>query len=88
MLAYPADVFGHLNDMNLPLQGRDVTVSDVKDKLAGVFAQIGVWQARIKVGSITWFPLLERRLKVNRIDLPDNIKTCIKEHLEIISDEF
>ena len=34
MLAYLANVFGHLNNMNLSLQGRDVTVSDVKDKLA------------------------------------------------------
>ena len=33
MLAYLADISGHLNDMNLSLQGRDVTVSDVKDKL-------------------------------------------------------
>ena len=35
MLAYLADVFGHLNDMNLSLQGRNVTVRDVKNKLAG-----------------------------------------------------
>ena len=25
---------------------------------------------------------------MNRIDLPDNIKTCIIEHLEIVSAEF
>ena len=49
---------------------------------------MGVWQARIKVGSTTSFPLLERRLKINRIDLPDNIKTCIIQHLEIVSAEF
>ena len=30
MLAYLANVFGHLNDMNLSLQGRDVIVSDVR----------------------------------------------------------
>ena len=29
MLAYLANVFDHLNDMNLSLQGRDVTVSNV-----------------------------------------------------------
>ena len=28
------------------------------------------------------------RLKTNRIDLPDNIKPCIIEHLEIVSVEF
>ena len=72
----------------LVLQGRDVTVSDVKDKLAGLTTRMGVWQAQIKVGSTTSFPLLERRLKTNRIDLPDNIKTCIIEHLEIASAEF
>ena len=88
MLAYLADVFSHLKHMNLSLQGRDVTVSDVKDKLSGLTARTGVWQARIKVGSTTSFPLLERRLKMNRIDLPDNIKTCIMEHLEIVSAEF
>ena len=59
-LAYLADVFGCLNDMNLSLQGRDVTVSDVKDKLAQLTARMGVWQARFKVGSTTTFPLLER----------------------------
>ena len=63
MLAYLADAFGHLNDMNLFLQGRDVTVSDVKDKLAGLTARMEVWQARIKVGSTTLLHLLERRLK-------------------------
>ena len=75
--------------MNLSLQGRDVTVSDVQEKLAGQTARMGIWQTRIKVGSIASFPLLERRLKRNRIDLPDNIKTCIiEQHLEIVSAEF
>ena len=88
MLACLVDVFGHLNDMNLSLRGCEVTVSEVKDKLAGLTARMGVWQAQIKVGSTTSFPLLERRLKMNRIDSPNNINTCIIEHLEIISAEF
>ena len=57
MLAYLADVFGHLNDMILYLQGCDVTVSDVKDKLAGLPVRMAVWQARFKVGSIFSFLL-------------------------------
>ena len=65
-----------------------MTVSDVKNKLAGLTALMGVWQARIKVGPTTSFLLLERRLEMNRIDLPDNLKTCIIEHLEIICAEF
>ena len=41
MLTYRADVFGHFYDMNLSLQSRDVTVSDVKNKLAGITARMG-----------------------------------------------
>ena len=52
-----------------------MTANDVKDKLAGLTAQKGVWQARIKVGSTFSFPVLKGHLKTNRIDLPDNIKT-------------
>ena len=71
MLAYLADVFGHLNDI---IFARPRCGTDVKDKLAGLIARIGVWQPRIKVGPINSFLLLEKRLKVNRIDLPDNIQ--------------
>ena len=88
MLAYLADVFSHFNDMNLTLEGRDVTACDVKDKLAGLTARKGIWQALIKVDSSTLLLLLERRLKINRIDLPDNIKTRIIEHLQIVSAEY
>ena len=45
MLEDLADVFGLLNNMNLFLQDRGVTVSDVKDNLAGLTARLGVWQA-------------------------------------------
>ena len=42
MLAYLAYVFGDLKDMNWFFQDRDVTVSDVNDKLAGLTARMGV----------------------------------------------
>ena len=38
--------------MNLSLQDCDVTVSDVKDKLAELIAHMGVWQARICVSFV------------------------------------
>ena len=78
ILAYLADVFGHFNQMNLSLQGCDVAVSDVKDKLAGLSAQMGVWQARLKIGFTASFLFLRKHLKMNRIKFPDKIKTCMK----------
>ena len=88
MFAYLSDVFGHLNNMNWSFQNGNVTVTIVKDKLAGLTARKGVWQTRIKIWSTTSFSLLETRLRINRINLPDNFKTCIVEHLEVVSAEF
>ena len=87
-LAYLAHVFGHLNEMNVCLQGRDVTVSDVQDKLAGLSARMSVWQARIKAGSTASFLLLDEYLRMDRIELPVGINTCIKDYLEVLCAEF
>uniref|UniRef100_UPI00358EF2FA protein FAM200C-like n=1 Tax=Myxine glutinosa TaxID=7769 RepID=UPI00358EF2FA len=88
MLAYLADIFGRLNEMNQSLQGRDVTVSDVQDKLAGLSARMEVWQARIKAGSTASFPFLDEHLQTQRIELPVSIKDCITRHLDNLSAEF
>ena len=58
MLAYLADVFSPLNSMNLSLQSRDVTVRDVKEKLAGLTARMGVRQAQINVETTTSLALM------------------------------
>uniref|UniRef100_UPI00358E9691 protein FAM200C-like n=1 Tax=Myxine glutinosa TaxID=7769 RepID=UPI00358E9691 len=88
MLAYLADIFGRLNEMNQSLQGHDVTVSDVQDKLAGLSARMEVWQARIKAGSTASFPFLDEHLQTQRIELPVSIKDCITRHLDNLSAEF
>uniref|UniRef100_UPI00358E6FFE protein FAM200C-like n=1 Tax=Myxine glutinosa TaxID=7769 RepID=UPI00358E6FFE len=88
MLAYLADIFGRLNEMNQSLQGRDVTVSDVQDKLAGLSARMEVWQARIKAGSTASFPFLDEHLQTQRIELPVSIKDCITRHLDNLCAEF
>ena len=87
-LAYLADLFGHLNKMNVCLQGRDVTVSNVQDKLAGLSSRMSVWQARIKAGSTVSFPVLVDYLRMNRIEFPVGINTYIKDHLEALCAEF
>ena len=58
-LAYLADIFGMLNEVNVCLQGLNITVSEVRDKLAGLSARISVWQSRIQAGFTSSFPLLD-----------------------------
>ena len=88
MLEHLADVFGHFNEQNLSLQGCDVIVSDVKNKLAGLSARMGVWQLRLKASFTASFRFLHKHLEMNKIKLPNNIKTCMIKHLEIVCAEF
>ena len=88
MLAFLVDIFGHFNKLNLSLQRRDVTISDVKDKLVGLSARMEVWQERLKADCTASFPLLHKHLEINKIKLTHNIKICMIKHLEIICAEF
>ena len=88
MLAYLPDVFGRLNEINITLQGRDITVSDVQDKLVGLSARMAVWLARIKDGSTASFPSLDELLHVKGIELPVGLKNDIIQHLESVVAEF
>ncbi|QQP39543.1 Uncharacterized protein FKW44_020461, partial [Caligus rogercresseyi] len=81
MLAYLADIFGRLNEMNQSLQGHDTSLPDC-------LLQMGVWQARIEAGSTASFLFLDEHLQTQRIELPIGIKDCIIGHLDILSAEF
>ena len=72
-----ADVFGHLNDVNSCLQGRDVTVCDVRHQLAGLTAQTLVKKARTDSESFNEFPFLNEYIAVNNIKLPTHVNKYI-----------
>jgi len=87
-LAYLADIFGTLNEVNVTLQGREASVSDVKDKLAGLGARISLWIRRLHRGKVAAFPLLDAFLLDKQLDLPDDLKESIAAHLEKLTCEF
>ncbi|QQP53813.1 Protein ZBED8-like [Caligus rogercresseyi] len=87
-LAYLADIFGTLNEVNVTLQGREASVSDVKDKLAGLGARIALWIRRLHRGNVAAFPLLDAFLLDKQLDLPDDLKESIAAHLERLTSEF
>lgn len=43
MIAYLADIFTHLNDLNLSLQGTNVTVFTVEDRVQGMVKKLDLW---------------------------------------------
>ena len=58
-LAYMADIFGHMNDTNLSIQGPAVNMMDAAERLQALLAKLPLWKRRIEVGNYANFPILE-----------------------------
>jgi hypothetical protein len=58
-LAYLADIFSHLNDLNISLQGSEVTVLDVNEKIAVFQQKLALWKRRVATENYANFPNLE-----------------------------
>ena len=57
-LAYLADVFDKLNQLNLSLQGQDKTNIDFIDALSTFQAKLKLWERKMTMGQIGMFPTL------------------------------
>jgi hypothetical protein len=58
-LAYLADIFSHLNDLNISLQGSEVTVLDANDKIAAFQQKLALWKRRVAKDDYANFPSME-----------------------------
>ena len=58
-LFYLADIFGHINNVNLAMQGSGVTILDAAEKLNAFLFKLSLWTCRLEVGNYVNFPLLE-----------------------------
>lgn len=74
-LAYLTDIFGHLNDLNLQLQGQHLTVIDARDKMTAFRSKLGLWSSLVDTNDFSAFPLL------NEADPTHSIKQCVSTHL-------
>ena len=71
-LAYFADIFGHLNEINLLIQGPDITIIDAMERLQAFQAKLLLWKRRLETDNFANFPTLEEVITQSRIN---NIET-------------
>ncbi|KAL1488389.1 hypothetical protein ABEB36_014863 [Hypothenemus hampei] len=57
-LAYLADIFSVLNSLNLSLQGKEISLFHVQDKVNATIAKLHLWKKRIVNGEVDSFPSL------------------------------
>ena len=56
-LAYLADIFYHLNEVNTQMQGRNENLVTKTDKINGFRSKLHLWQQHVEIGNLEMFPL-------------------------------
>ena len=80
-MAYPADIFQKLNDLNLALQGRQINVSLAAEKINAMKKDLELWADLIAQGRTYPFTLLQDLLKKRGSKLDENTQDAILECL-------
>lgn len=87
-LAYLADVFTELNDLNLTsLQGKDSHVLNMYDKVNGFIKKVKLLERKCEDGDVSGFPLLNAHLATTDVDRSPVVK-MVKAHLSKLDTDF
>uniref|UniRef100_UPI003590248B protein FAM200C-like n=1 Tax=Myxine glutinosa TaxID=7769 RepID=UPI003590248B len=89
-LGYLADIFSHLNDLNMSMQGRDVDIIQARGKLVAFTKKLPIWSRRVESGNMANFPILGDILLDGEDEkaLPGEILQEVKDHLKVLSTNF
>jgi hypothetical protein len=64
-IAYLADMFGLLNQLNISLQGHNSSITDLYDTFKSFQMKVDLWLSKLKGKKTYMFPILAARLKVS-----------------------
>ncbi|XP_010778516.1 zinc finger BED domain-containing protein 5-like [Notothenia coriiceps] len=81
-LAYLADIFGHLNELNAKLQGRNENILSSTDKIRGFMGKLLLWQEALEQGSMDMFPLTSAAPQAAKE------RAVYAEHLQTLKERF
>ena len=80
-LAYLSDIFAHLNETNISLQGNKVTYFKAQSKIIALQRKLKLWNDCILEGKYECFEHLCEYLLANQLSLHIDIKVTIFVHL-------
>uniref|UniRef100_A0A7M4E8X6 DUF4371 domain-containing protein n=1 Tax=Crocodylus porosus TaxID=8502 RepID=A0A7M4E8X6_CROPO len=91
-LAYLADIFNHMNEINLSIQGPEVTIMDATEKLQAFLAKLPIWKKRVEANILANFQMLEEVLYQDGVEIQNSLSISLKrdicEHLETLQNSF
>ncbi|XP_064470067.1 zinc finger BED domain-containing protein 5-like [Ornithodoros turicata] len=80
-LAYLSDIFESLNELNLSLQGKAVTIFKVHDKVEAMTKKLDAWASRAEKKVFASFPRLCHFLESSEEQMPESLHSAILDHL-------
>ncbi|XP_042236517.1 protein ZBED8-like [Homarus americanus] len=91
-LAYLADIFGHMNEVNLAIQGPGVTIMGAAERLQAFLAKLPLWKRRLEADNYANFPMLEEALLQDGIESDKALSISLQaefcRHLDTLQNSF
>jgi hypothetical protein len=86
-LAYLTEIFSKLNEVNLSLQGKQITVFTANDKIKAFKRKLQFWLSSVENGQFDCFlTLKEFSEEMSAKELPQEIVNDIVKHLRVMCD--
>lgn len=83
-LAYMADIFEHLNELNKKMQGRNENILTCSDKLQGFKKKLELWQEQLQKGCLEMY----HRTNHSTIENKQLIVDLAQQHLSMLQQKF
>uniref|UniRef100_A0A8C3T3X3 DUF4371 domain-containing protein n=1 Tax=Chelydra serpentina TaxID=8475 RepID=A0A8C3T3X3_CHESE len=87
-LAYIADIFAHLNNLNLSLQGKLMSIFHVQDKVSAMVAKLKLWHKRLSHRELDSCPSLHDLVINSTNELDSDVLQTMKQHLESLQKDL
>lgn len=81
-VAYLADIYEHLNELNRKMQGKNENILSCTDKINGFKAKIKLWINEVKTGKISMFN------RCSTLNLDKQIFKLVEQHLYLLEEKL
>ena len=88
LVAYLSDIFYQLNILNQSLQGPNIMLVDVSEKLLAFREKLNLWKRKIESQKTASFPVFNQFLEDMEEVCLDDVQIIMKRHLAALIQEF
>nr|XP_022903149.1 zinc finger BED domain-containing protein 5-like [Onthophagus taurus] len=80
-VCYLADIFSFLNEYNKSLQGININIIKMHDKINSLLLKLDLWESYVKSNNVQCFQMLNSFLIENELVINNDVRQLIEEHI-------